>query len=502
MGAGELFDLKPFRQKTDWDKQRKPYNKKTNHWKFYRAGKYLLFQTYNKGTSLRACPIELVPFLAKAEPIAHTSYRGSKKGSVTTYLLNGNFQKLREIAHEQGKFIEIRSADESLDAEVDKQFNIFTRSVKLSRKLRAILRQSLRDDVREFCNQKPIAEKNREEGRHFRHVESVEPEPSFTLIKPGKFSVVKDGKGKFHSICLIDIGFDFSKGCSSNTTPDGVYDTNGRCHYCYAYQNGPCFLDTLFDIDEAYLLDCIQAKIEERGFEKKKTLYFRLGQTVEAHVPGTLRKFPGFQDSLKITLETLAKLAKRRRIRGAMPTKTIEYDKELAKMLKAANVSVLASIGYEQLEPGMVLHGCDVEQRLDTILRYGRAGVNSNIFIATDVTRSMGDMQPEAKKAFEFWKKHKKYLGVQFLDIRITKKTDAELIGGAPWAALKYDGDQVNSLVQRGYWTQNSQNYLHALITHSDYLKVIGKNRGKIRLCSTHAREEERRCGACFMDKA
>ena len=91
---------------------------------------------------------------------------------------------------------------------------------------------------------------------------------------------------------------------------------------------------------------------------------------------------------------------------------------------------------------------------------------------------------------------------MQFLDIRITKHTDAELIGGLPWGALKYDWGQVNPLVQSGHWAQNKQNYMHALITHPDYLNIIGNNRGEIRLCSTHAREKERRCGACFMDKA
>ncbi len=502
MGNGELFDLKEFSVKTEWDKRRKPYNKKTNYWKFYRAGEHLLFQAYNIGPTIRVCPAELVPLLARPDPIAHTSYRGSKKGHVTTYLVDGDMQKVWEIAHTHNKTPEIRSADAGLDAEVDKQFNIFSRVVSLTRDLRSTLIQSIRDDVQEFCNKKPIAEKNREQGRHFKHVDSIEPEPSFTLIKPGQYSVVKDGKGAFHSICLIDIGFDFSKGCASTTTPDGFYNPKGRCSYCYAYQNGPCFIDTLFEFDEDYLREHIQAKIEERGFEKKRTLYFRLGQTVEAHVPHALRKFPGFYDPLKVTLEVLAKLAKERRIRGAMPTKTLEFDKELVRLFKAANVSILASIGYEQTEAGVVKLGCDTGQRLDTILRYGQAGANANIYIATDVTRSMEHMQPEAKRAFEFWERNKKYLGVQFLDIRITNKLDAKLIGGQSWAALKYDGHQVNALVQRGHWAQNKQNYLHALITHPDYLKVIGRNQGKIRLCSTHAREEERRCGKCFMDKS
>ncbi|MBW2986616.1 hypothetical protein KY333_04570 [Candidatus Woesearchaeota archaeon] len=502
MGSGELFDLKPFKEKTDWDKQRKPYNKKTNQWKFYRAGEHLLFQVYNVGPAIRVCPAELVQLLARPDPIAHTSYKGSKKGYVTTYLVDGDVPEIWNVTTRNGKTPELRTANEALDSTVDKQFNIFSRVVSLTKDLRSTLIQSIRDDVQEFCNKKPSSEKNREKGRHFTLVKRIEPEPKFTLIKPGQFSVVKDGKGAFHSICLIDIGFDFSKGCASTTTPDGFYNPKGRCSYCYAYQNGPCFIDTLFDIDEAYLKERIQAKIEERGFQKKRTLYFRLGQTVESHIPHTLRKFPGFYDPLKVTLRTMAKLAKKRRVRGAMPTKTLEFDKELVKLFKAANVSVLASTGYEQLESGMVEHGCDVEQRLDTILRYGQAGVNANIYIATDVTRSMAHMQPEAKRAYDFWQEHKKHLGVQFLDIRITKKSDAKLIGGQLWDALKYDGDQVNALLTRGHWGQNSQNYLHALITHPDYLKVIGRNRGKIRLCSTHAREEERRCGKCFMDKS
>ena len=143
MGKGELFDLKEFRVKQDEGKKRKPYNSKTNQLKFYRAGEHLLFQMYNIGSTIRVCPAELVPLLARPDPIAHTSYRGSKKGHVTTYLVDGDMRKIWEIANRHCKIPEIRTANADLDSTVDKQFNIFSRVVSLTRSLRSMLIKSI-----------------------------------------------------------------------------------------------------------------------------------------------------------------------------------------------------------------------------------------------------------------------------------------------------------------------------------------------------------------------
>jgi hypothetical protein len=105
-------------------------------------------------------------------------------------------------------------------------------------------------------------------------------------------------------------------------------------------------------------------------------------------------------------------------------------------------------------------------------------------------------MLPHARKAIKHCQEHG--ISYQLLDYRITKKELAEHIGGAPWHLLKAN-KQMGLFQQHGKWGLTGQNYLHALETHQDYQKLVGNNRGQVRLCSTHA-QDRKYCGQCFMD--
>jgi hypothetical protein len=515
-------------------------NKKVNHWKVYRASDGLFFfQGYNLSRGLRGCPTALSHLLVSEEPIGYATYKSQthKSGSITTYLLKCSQDVLERVAYEEHKVLDIRDTKDI--SRYSNEISIEAQFISMEN-LNSIYISSTTDDIVDFCSQNSNVKneglelrteqewlalreeqelqitttasritKNEETTNAVQKFscvgEKIDVNPQFSFVNPGKNRLVRDGKGKYFDICLIGIGFDFSAGCLTGTTSKGFYNPELRCGYCYAtFQNGVPFLDTFYRFDERFLIEGVRQKLTERNLDQNKHLYFRFGQTTEAYVPRSLR-FNNFQDNIKIALRAMIELRAELNSNGqdlsiAMPTKTLEFDPELVELFKEANVSVLSSIGYSQLEPGIINLGFPVERRLETILEYGKAGVKSTVYLATDITRPMEYMQPEAQEAFRFFQKHQEHLNLQILDIRITRKQDAPIIGGASWdQLLNSSTSPIFPDKEIGIWKLGSQNYLHAHITHPEFLALIGDNKEKIRLCSTHVKKKERRCGRCFM---
>jgi len=480
--------------------KRKPYNKKRFEWKLYHIKDDLyFFQTYNQGPTLRTAPDLLRPLFAHKGPVGHTYYKGSKEGYITSYLLRSNEFELRDIAKNSGKKLNIRSAhnnhNRDLGLNEDVEFNIFSRYTIGLENLENNFYFMIRDDVVEFCKRK--GSETIQNGDHYKRVDKIEPDPKFTLITPKINELIKAGKGFFDNGCIIYLGMDFSRGCVSNITPDGWYDLESRCNYCYAYQNGPSFLETLLDFDKNLFIDRFEGKIEEVGLKRNKTLYVRMGQTTEVNTPEPIRSFSGFVDNLKIALNALVYLSEKYDIRIALPTKIPDFDEETINLFKKLNISILASIGYRELEKGIINLGYPTEKRLENILKLGKMGLNASVYVATNITNH-NLMQNEAINAIDFFEKHKEHLNLQFLDMRITNKRIAESIGGAPWSQLVRHS-QKDLFFEEGKWGRTGQNYLHALTTDPYFLKLVGDNKGKVRICSTHV-EDHKRCGQCFMD--
>jgi|GEM_PF-4550741 len=479
------------------DRKRKPFNKKSRVWKCYQAADDLFFiQLYSGGAALRECPEPLRPFSVHDGPVGQTEYAGSKQGHITTYLLRTTRSALDAAASAKYKSVEVRPIPSFEQPELlDHDFNISSRHLDLGALNERFL-NTQRHDIVEFCHEKPGKECRL--GLEHLVVETLGPLLAFHLKEPGKFDLVLDGKGTFHDLCPIDIGIDFSKGCVSTVAPDGTYDPTRRCSYCYAHQNAPCYLDTCYGFDEAGLLERIMRKSDERGLHGP--LRLRFGQRTDANAPSPLHDVPGFPDSLTIALRAVGELAKERELTVAMPTKFPQYDPEVAKLLMAANVTVLVSIAYDLLEPGVVSYGFTVQKRLSEALKLAEAGVNTALYVATDITRSLEEVQDEAKRAREFFEQHRDVLQLQYLDMRITKRRDAPIIGGDTWERLKYNPQRALFEELEGRWQLTGQNYLAARETHPDFLDLIGNNRGDIRLCSTHV-DDAQRCGNCFMEK-
>jgi hypothetical protein len=338
------------------------------------------------------------------------------------------------------------------------------------------------------------------------------------MLEPRNHQLVMLGKGRGEEICKLEIGVDFSLGCIANTTPSGLYVPEHKCSYCYAYASNVPSIDTLLVVDPSNLRGLLEQKLE--GVPKGQVVHIRLGQLAEMNFPKAFRELTGAPYNLKRGLRVLAELAKERAIRVVMPTKVFEFDREIISLFRKANVTVLASIAYEELEPGMVAWGFGCESRLEGALRLADAGVNAHLYVVTDVTRGFDSMHPDAHRAMEFYEKHKDVLGLQWLDLRLFKKWLAPIQAGAPWDQLIFH-HTAGMFREPGRWYRTGQKRLAALAVHPDFKDMIRESGGKVRGCFTHQRpgyslerdgrgvrlvrdpkskKSDKMCGSCFTD--
>lgn len=491
---------------------RRPYNARANWEKFYRLGPdtFVLFK-YNQGPTLRACPSSLRGLLQKEEPIAHLHYEGTKagrakEGFVTAYLVDSPTETLLQTVRQAGKVPDIRTASFQASPEFMRAYHVEGSHIPLGKLTTSFLDASL-DDIVEFCNRQPAKEPAPVSG--LQEVARIPIDPRYTLVTPNKNDAVRWGKGQFGDPCIIDLGLDQALGCPNNITPDGFYEPEELCGYCYAFQNGPSFLDTLFNFDVPELLERFQKKVadlsQKEGNERLKQggpVHFRIGQLTDGATPPTLKKFPGFRDNLAIMLEALVKYRETRDSAATFPTKLLAFDEDYVPLLKKGNVSVMYSFGVESLETGAVRHDFGFDRRAEEALRYADAGVKTGFYIAANIAEDAEQMHPDARRMFEFYQKHDDKMVVQFLDFRVTKKMIAKAITGHSWNELLANGqDSMFGGCCTGAWHKTGQNYLAATHTHPSWFRLVGENKGRVRLCSTHVVPEERRCGECYMEE-
>lgn len=506
--------------------KRRPHSPLAYVIKVYDAGEGKLFSpVYSQGPTLRVAN-PLLKQHARGGPVGHTVYvnNAGRDAWITTYVLEASLSELAEIQRKTHKSLLVSSLEEDLSAKVDRDYGIRSRHLSLG-DLEASFVQSIRHDVKTHCeraergdnhayelfpSQEPETPQKRRRGRKlftgetgFVQVERLEHGLESKLVRASATSIIKPAKGTLHEICPLQLGIDVSLGCVSTMTSDGWYDPSGKCSYCYAYQNGPCFRETVYALEEEAFTVMLKNRIAQQGLDRGR-LHLRLGQTSEAFIAGTLAERFGVPDVLSPVLGGIAHLRKKGYdIRVAMPTKTPQYSPEITDLLRAAGVSVLVSFGDERKERGINQLGFTPERRLEEARRLANAGVNTNLYLVVDITRGIDAIHSTARQALAFAERHA--LGVQFLDVRVTKKEDAMDLVGAEWGMALGNPAQTGlwavSGAGQGRFQKTEQSYLAAIRTHPDFLKYTAP-RGDRRLCSTHVLDGTQQCGYCFMDRS
>jgi hypothetical protein len=500
-------------------------------WKIFKKDGFLFLDTYSKKNTLRVFPKELEE-ICKEQRVGQTTYKGShtKYGNISTFLLDVRPQIILNTAKKYRKevaFVDLDKDNTHHPETIDTEYNIIMRHTLKGKKEKAFL-HIIREDVLKFVKDKKT-KMPQDIQSHIIRVPNIDHIPTYNLINPNSF-LVRRGKGIFNDICKLMVGINpFSRYCLSGLTADAMYDPSGRCTYCYAgHQNGSCATENIFDFTEQELLNLIdkeflniQKASKDNNFLENKILSIRLGQNSESYMPKALREIIGLRpehDNFVKTLKAIKELnAKyktdhKSQIATIIPSKSLEFDDRYVQLFKDANASILMSIFDSRLERGMINHGATTEKRINTALEYAKAGVNSGIYLAVDITRGPEGWNNDVQIAFDFYTQHSNIINLQLLDKRGTLvKDDIPIFGTSrydiitPKNSIKNSGlikpKNKTTQIYKQRFKRNIQNYLVPVKTHPFYLKLLRRSPLDIRMCSTHVSEGHQKCGGCFYEK-
>jgi hypothetical protein len=440
------------------------------------------------------------------EHVAFVKYAFDDRKTRTINLYFSKYPDLKVIKN-NFKIQKTISRDEirDINEKIDKKYGIIVQLKPGFLRLMDFVRKDINDFVRKPCKEKL------EDGIY--SVEKIVPE--IILENKKERHLLQGGKSEYVNECILTANLDFlEKGCISSYLPNKGsdikktenamllvnynLDSNSSCIYCYAnYQNqASAKYIKVFDkehLKRELLGDCYLNKGKIYG---GKIDYLRLGKRTEAGSKLT-------QPQLKLTLETCLETG----TKIIMPTKFLEFDGEIAKLLKETKSSVLFSIGWNELENGACSHDCTNEWRIEQALRYRDVGVNSIVYLLIDAP-----VVTERDKKILNDVKGK--IPVQFLPIRLTNKESAYKITGGFWEDLQNPGSTGSLFSERCGGYQYEANTLVATRINDFFLGLVGDNKGDFRMCyHVHDKENEKKsnlaqnerldvvyCGKCFAE--
>ncbi len=291
------------------------------------------------------------------------------------------------------------------------------------------------------------------------------------------------GKQDYYPGCLLDLNLDFARWCISGITPNGKLAPWNSCEYCYASHMHSGYPDA-FAVEKANLIEQIRCARKERETQGKPTRYLRLGKRTECGAKV-------FRENLINTLEACVDEG----IKCIFPTKFLEFDRDIARLLKRSDSSLLVSLGNDRFEPGAVLHGRTQGARIEDGLQYLRAGVRTIPYVLVDATLPYGGKHFESnlKRA---WKEFSK---IQILPIRLRHVERAKKILGGWHSVIREQEGQLNLFGENengGYEVGNDGTRIAVDIDPS-LSQIVGDNDGITRMC--HHNSSMEYCGGCFM---
>ncbi len=446
---------------------------------------YTYFALYNYWHDIyRKAPPSLIN---QSDHIAHVSYafEGKSRGiDVFACRLSEDLSNEIDI-----KRIISRNGSKIDSAEIDIKHNI---QAEIKQEYLPVL-DLVRKDIEDFTREP--AKKFGE--NRINIVAAVIPKTRIRKVSSNQY--LRSGKQDFIPSCSLEANLDFSLGCISGFIPgeNATFDKDffinyfldplAECSYCYSIFKHQSFSKYLLDIDKAQLKEELMHGnfIGADGIiRNRKVNVLRLGKNTEAGSKFTL-------DSLILTLETCLET----KTRVVMPTKYLEFNKEIAELLRKTNSVVLYSItNLNELEQGACIHGCDNEFRIEQAKLYRENKVNSNIYLHVDLPHEPAE---QMYNTLEFAKKNN--IPIQLLSWRIPSKKIAEKITRNSWTELICNGQSLLGFHklknQGGYY--NNAGTLIACKIHPFYENLISNNQSPVKLC--HHNKNVTYCGNCFL---
>jgi len=425
----------------------------------------------------------------RSKRVAHATYRnGGKHRGIDIFILD-NTEEIPEMRL-SNPIIPIQEDLTHLDEKQDIQYDFIKDYPKE-------LKHLIRTDIHLFRNlkNKPVKPAKKAKGTYIKHQDKIVPRTTIKEINPKQ--ILTPGKQAFVPSCILEANIDFSKGCIAGWVPqenasfDGKTFTNYflapqmECEYCYALDKHKQFPLTLYKIDKKQLIPELlgNCKLEfgKDTLYKKPVKILRFGKRTEVGSKFTLDKLATI---LEACIET--------KTRTVMPNKFLAYNDEIAKLLKRTNSTLLASIGFDELEPGALAHGCTNEWRLEQAIKFKEAGVNSMFYLLMIAHAPITDRD---KRVLSLARKYD--INTQILPMRFGSKALAEKVTGIDWPWLKRIR-KTESLAftqdYHGHYELDSRTIV-PLIINQEWLDLLKNSNGKVRMC--HHNSQTTWCGGC-----
>jgi len=381
--------------------------------------------------------------------------------------------------------------DKLVQAETDTRFGIRYRIKKEFKNLTREIVQTARADIYQFflTREKPLRQDN--ETRVTVLEEVLQPTKIRRLgpvrIKLGTKSIV-------HPFCYQDLAIDFTNGCKSyeevieleKDKKVFVFNPWLGCSYCYnRWVNKHHFSYGYHPADKEDLITQIK-ELRETVFKGKKIRALRIGQGTECFTPELI-------EHLLVTVEA----AYEENIPVVIPTKTPFFDREVAKTLKNCNVSLMVSLGLDELEIGVCKQGFTNKTRIEFAQQYHSAGVRTILYPLTDLTT-----HPEKQKTWSVREAYKlnqeKGIPIQFLVFRTNSSELLRKITDLPSLGNYFKGQGLlQAFVRNGYYFYQQEKYFIPIRIHPFFKEIMEKSNPTIGVCSVIPSWSA--CSACFV---
>ncbi len=467
-----------------------------------KQGTYLALYNYYPDIYM-ACPDSLEE---KAERLGHVTYKyGGYGGAIDLFKLK---EKSRIPEIELAPKINLnRRWIAGVDQRQDVQYKIKYNTPK---ELLDLVREDIRKFVkeREESRNKKMPAKNPQvtEENRIKRTPTIIPETRIKEINRYKGMILTPGKPEFTPQCIHHANIDYSKGCITSLVftgqaiwnwekkfAKGIFVAPWReCDICYARKDHKSFMKTMYKFEEKSfgkqlkeeLLGKAQLKTGSDQIFGRRIKTLRFGKRTEA---GSKLTLPQLIKTLEVCADTETS--------GVLPTRFLEYNKEIAILLRRTNSVVLYDQGLNEFQKGAVSFGCTDEWLREQAIKYAQARVNIAFYLS--VANPVIEPTKEDKETIEFIEKHKdKLIGTQILPARYSSKALARKIAGIHWD----DSKSNKRLLKEEDPNIENWEYVGGELVpkkfHPFWLDLIADNKGFYRMC--HHTKEQVWCGGCY----
>ena len=292
-------------------------------------------------------------------------------------------------------------------------------------------------------------------------------------VQKGVVTLRPAAKSQFHEHCQLDISAELTDWCPAAITPERELARWNRCAYCYVSGNNSRSFPAIKQVDHKALQDQLEKISALRRFEKGAPRVLRIGAKTD---PGS----PAVRKQLLELLEFCA----RQSLTPVVTTKFLEFDPDVAQLLKRTDGVLMPSLGNDSLEVGAVLNGRTQMTRISDGLFYEAAGATVVPFVLTDPT--LRDGGPWFKDTIILARLH--FSNIQLLPIRLQNRSHAEAIFG---------GWDISPADPKRRYEADARHRRIPLAYDKKLMKTVALNTGNIRMCAHNSCASH--CGGCFV---